>query len=107
MGGHQLNQGNQVDGGDSLAATLLLLLAVILGGRSGLARVVFPKKNQQSALGVLVGLGLGLQEDGKLTQGGLEFFLERLVGRLWKERLLLEDGPDAHGLLKHDDGSSQ
>merc|ERR550519_2229927 len=58
-------------------------------------------------VGVLVGLGLGLQEDGKLTQGGLEFFLERLVGRLWEERLLLEDGPDAHGLLKHDDGSSQ
>merc|ERR1712212_762128 len=42
---------------------------------------------------ILVGLGLGLQEDGKLTQGGLQ--------------LLLEDGPDAHGLLEHDDGSSQ
>merc|ERR1712037_460191 len=143
--GHQLNQGNQVDGGDSLAATLLLLLAVILGGSSGLARVVFPKKLQQSAGGgglhhfhngvvhgvlvlvqpasdvvghdsgvvgdgevsILVGLGLGLQEDGKFTQGGLEFFLERLVGCFGEERLLLEDGPDAHGLLKHDDGSSQ
>ena len=45
--GHQLNQGNQVDGGDSLAATLLLLLAVILGCGSGLTRMVFPEKHQQ------------------------------------------------------------
>merc|ERR1719361_298270 len=44
-GGHQLNQGDEVDGGDSLAATLLLLLAVILGSRSGLARMIFPEKN--------------------------------------------------------------
>merc|ERR1719192_2190335 len=58
-------------------------------------------------VGVLVSLGLWLQEDGKLTQGGLEFFLEGLVCRLGEQRLLLEDGPDAHGLLKHDDGSSQ
>merc|ERR1719278_1561834 len=58
-------------------------------------------------VGVLVSLGLGLQEDRKLTKRGLEFFLERLVGRLGEERLLLEDGPDAHGLLKHDDGSGQ
>ena len=56
---------------------------------------------------ILVSLGLGLEEDGKLTQGGLEFFLERLVGCLREERLLLKDGPDAHGLLKHDDGSGQ
>ena len=56
---------------------------------------------------ILVSLGLGLQEDGKLTQGGLEFFLERLVGCLREEGLLLKDGPDAHGLLKHDDGSGQ
>ena len=56
---------------------------------------------------ILVSLGLGLQEDGKLTQGGLEFFLERLVCCLGEQRLLLKDGPDAHGLLKHDDGSSQ
>merc|ERR1719412_272438 len=144
-GGHQLNQGNQIDGGDSLAATLLLLLAVILGSCRGLARVVFPEKNQQSAgggglhhfhngvvdgilvllqpssdvvghdsgvvgdgkVGVLVSLGLGLQEDGKLTKGGLEFFLERLVCRIGEQRLLLKDGPDAHRLLKHDDGGSQ
>merc|ERR1719237_421948 len=49
-GGHQLNQGDEVDRGDSLAATLLLL-AVILGGRGGLARVVFPEKHQQSTGG--------------------------------------------------------
>ena len=56
---------------------------------------------------ILVSLGLGLQEDGKLTQGGLEFFLEGLVCRLGEQRLLLKDGPDAHRLLKHDDGGSQ
>merc|ERR1719347_1978108 len=144
-GGHQLTQGDQVDRGDSLAATLLLLLALLLGGSSWLARVVFPQKNQQSIsrlalhdfdhrvvdgilvllepssdvvghdsgvvgdgeVGVLVSLGLGLQEDGKLTQGGLEFFLEGLVCRLGEERLLLEDGPDAHRLLRHDDGCGQ
>merc|ERR550519_1466613 len=58
-------------------------------------------------VGVLVSLGLGLQEDGKLTQGGLEFFLEGLVCRLGEQRLLLEDGPDTHRLLKHDDGGGQ
>merc|ERR1719398_513897 len=144
-GGHQLNQRNQVDGRDRLAATLLLLLAFILRGGGGLAGVIFPKKNQELAsrgglhhfdhgvvhrvlvlvepssdvvrhdsgvvgdgkVSILVSLGLGLQEDGKLTQGGLEFFLERLVGCLREEGLLLKDGPDAHGLLKHDDGSGQ
>merc|ERR1719412_1025723 len=50
-GGHQLNQGNQVDGGDSLAATLLLLLTLLLWCGSGLARVIFPKENKQSASG--------------------------------------------------------
>merc|ERR1719333_1393588 len=58
-------------------------------------------------MGVLVGLGLGLQEDGQLAKGGLEFFLEGLIGSLGEEGLLFQDGPDAHGLLKHDDGGSQ
>ena len=44
-GGHQLNQGDEVDGGDSLAATLLLLLALLLGCGGGLAGVVFPEKD--------------------------------------------------------------
>merc|ERR1719322_969118 len=46
-GGHQLNQGDKVDGRHSLAASLLLLLALLLGGGSGLARVVFPEKDQK------------------------------------------------------------
>merc|ERR550519_2642604 len=50
-GGHQLNQGDKVDGRHSLAATLLLLLALVLGGSSGLTRVVFPEENQQSTGG--------------------------------------------------------
>merc|ERR1712061_941971 len=144
MGGHQLDQGDEVDGGDSLAATLLLL-ALLLGSGGGLARVVFPEENQQGAGGgglhdldhgvvdgvlvllkpssdvvghdasvvgdgkvsVLVRLGLWLEEDWQLAQGGLQLLLKGLVSGLREEGLLLEDGPDAHGLLKHDDGSSQ
>merc|ERR1711962_1434022 len=145
MGGHQLHQGDKVDGRHSLATTLLLLLALILGGSSGLARVVFPEENQQGVsglalhdldhrvvdgvlvllkpssdvvrhdasivgdgkVGVLVSLRLGLQEDGKLAKRGLEFFLEGLIGGLGEEGFLLQNGPDAHRLLKHDDGGSQ
>ena len=58
-------------------------------------------------VGVLVGLRLRLQEDGQLAEGGLQLLLKGLVSGLWEERLLLEDGPDAHGFLKHDDGSSE
>merc|ERR1711994_830614 len=56
---------------------------------------------------VLVSLGLRLQEHGQLAQGGLQLLLEGLVSGLGEERLLLQDGPDTHGLLKHDDGGSQ
>ena len=45
--GHQLDKRDEVDRGHSLAATLLLLLAVILGCGSGLTRMVFPEKHQQ------------------------------------------------------------
>merc|ERR550532_63808 len=145
-GGHQLIERHQVDGGHSLAAaSLLLLLALILGGAGGLAGVVSPQPNQQGALGgrledlhhgvvdgilvllqpvghvivhnssvvghtevsILVGLGGGLQEDGKFSQGSLQLLLEGLVSSLGEERLLLEDGPETHGLLEHDDGSLQ
>ena len=58
-------------------------------------------------VGILVSLGLGLQEHRQLTQGGLQLLLKGLVSGLGEEGLLLEDGPDAHGLLEHDDGSSQ
>merc|ERR550532_1874913 len=145
-GGHQLSQGDQVDGGHSLAAaSLLLLLALILGGGGGLAGVVSPQVDQQGAgrggledlhyavvdgvlvllqpvghvvghdtsvvrhteVSILVGLGGGLQEDGKFAQGSLQLLLEGLVSGLGEERLLLEDGPETHGLLEHDDGSLQ
>merc|ERR1711899_31185 len=137
--------GNEVDGGDSLAATLLLLLALLLGSGGGLARVVKPKVDEELAragalhdlnngiidrvlvllqpvghvvghdtgvvrdgkVGVLVSLGLGLEEHWQLAKGGLQLLLKGLVSGLREEGLLLEDGPDAHGLLKHDDGSSQ
>ena len=36
-GGHQLPKRDEVDGGDGLAATLLLLLPLLLGRRCGLA----------------------------------------------------------------------
>merc|ERR1719323_1571537 len=56
---------------------------------------------------ILVSLGLGLQEDGKLTKRSLQLLLKGLVSSLGEERLLLKDGPDTHGLLKHDDGSGK
>ena len=39
-GGHQLDKGNEVDGGDGLAAALLLLLALLLWCCGRLSRVV-------------------------------------------------------------------
>ena len=58
-------------------------------------------------VGPRVGLRLGFQEDGQLAQGGLQLLLKGLVSGLWEEGLLFEDGPDAHGLLEHDDGSGE
>ena len=58
-------------------------------------------------MGVLVRLRLRLQEDRQLAKGGLQLLLKGLVGGLGEERLLLEDCPDAHGLLEHDDGGGQ
>merc|ERR1719192_230139 len=50
-GGHQLSQRDEVNRGHSLAtASLLLLLAIILGGSSGLSGVVSPEQDQQLAL---------------------------------------------------------
>merc|ERR1719336_3549149 len=49
-GGHQLSQRDEVDRGHSLAtASLLLLLTLILGGSSGLSRVVGPEKDKKLA----------------------------------------------------------
>merc|ERR1719400_3022114 len=143
---HQLIERDEVDRGDSLAAaSLLLLLALILGSGGGLAGVISPQPHQQGTLGgrledlhhgvvdgilvllqpvgdvvvdntgvvrhtevsVLVSLLGGLQEDGQFDQGSLQLLLEGLVSGLGEERLLLEDGPETHGLLKHDDGSLQ
>merc|ERR1712218_434210 len=58
-------------------------------------------------VGVLVSLRLGLQEDRKFAKGRLEFLFEGLIRGLGEEGFLLQDGPDAHGLLKHDDSGSQ
>merc|ERR1712098_784614 len=55
----------------------------------------------------LVSLGGRLQEDWKLSKGSLELLLKGLVSGLREERLLLKNGPETHGLLKHDDGSLQ
>merc|ERR1711963_522390 len=62
---------------------------------------------RNTKVSILVSLGGGLQEDGKLAQGSLQLLLKGLVSGLGEERLLLEDGPETHGLLKHDDGSLQ
>merc|ERR1712048_912735 len=50
---------------------------------------------------------MGLQEHWQLAQGSLQLLLKGLVSGLGEERLLLEDGPETHGLLKHDDSSLQ
>merc|ERR1719192_872733 len=145
-GGHQLSQRDEVDRRHGLAtASLLLLLAIILGGSSGLSGVVSPEENQELALGgglhdldnsvvdgvlvllqpashvvvdntgvvrdakvsILVSLGGGLQEHGQLAKGSLQLLLKGLVSGLGEEGLLLKNGPDTHGLLKHDDGSGK
>merc|ERR1719188_685305 len=56
---------------------------------------------------ILVSLGLGLQEDGQLAKGSLQLLLKGLVSGLGEKGLLLKNGPNTHGLLKHDDGSGQ
>merc|ERR1711963_455123 len=145
-GGHQLSQRNQVDRGDSLATTsLLLLLTLILLDLSGLSRMVGPEENQEltgagglhdlnnsvvdgilvllqpssdvvghntsvvrnGKVSIFVSLGLGFQEDWQLAKGSLQLLLKGLVSGLGEEGLLFKNGPDTHGLLKHDDGSSQ
>merc|ERR1719443_268373 len=62
---------------------------------------------RNTKVGILVSLGGRLQEDGKLAQGSLQLLLKGLVSSLGEEGLLLKNGPDTHGLLKHDDGSLQ
>merc|ERR1711962_1193746 len=60
-----------------------------------------------SKVSVLVSLGLRCQEDRQLSERGLQLLLKGLISCLREKRLLLEDGPDTHRFLKHDDGSSQ
>merc|ERR1712061_612203 len=62
---------------------------------------------RDAKVSVLVSLGGGLQEHRQLAEGSLQLLLKRLVSGLGEERLLLKNGPDTHGLLKHDDGSLQ
>merc|ERR1719515_589903 len=51
-GGHQLSKRHEVDRGDGLAAaSLLLLLALVLGSSGGLSRVISPQKNKKLTLG--------------------------------------------------------
>merc|ERR1719394_35582 len=141
-----LSKTDQVDRGDSLATTsLLLLLTLILLDLSGLSRMVGPEENQEltgagglhdlnnsvingilvllkpssdvvghntsvvrdGKVSIFVSLGLGLQEDWQLAKGSLQLLLKGLVSGLGEEGLLFKNGPDTHGLLKHDDGGSQ
>ena len=55
-----------------------------------------------------VGAGVGLGELGPLAQKvGHEFLGEGGIGRLGEEGLLLKDGEEGHGLLKHVDALLQ
>merc|ERR550539_2320431 len=56
---------------------------------------------------ILVSLGGRLQEDGELAKRSLQLLLKGLVSGLGEKRLLLENGPKTHRLLKHDDSSLQ
>merc|ERR1719367_845938 len=62
---------------------------------------------RNAKVGILVSLGGRLQEDGKLAKGSLQLLFKGLVSSLGEEGLLFKNGPDTHGLLKHDDGSLQ
>jgi len=62
---------------------------------------------RNSKVSILVSLRSRLQEDWKFSKGSLELLLKGLVSGLGEERLLLKNGPETHGLLKHDDGSLQ
>merc|ERR1711963_1052256 len=144
-GGHQVVQLTLEVGGDSLAAALLLLAAVILGSLQGLAGMISEALDHQSVTAVLdhlddgvverilillqpagqvvgdgggvvddgemcvgVGSGVGLSEVGPLAQQvGVELLAEGLVSGLGEERLLLKDGEETHGLLKHEDAGPQ
>merc|ERR1719192_591458 len=62
---------------------------------------------RDAKVSILVSLGGGLQEHRQLAKGSLQLLLKGLVSGLGEERLLLKNGPDTHGLLKHDDRSSK
>merc|ERR1719150_3197899 len=62
---------------------------------------------RDAKVSILVSLGGGLQEHRQLAKGSLQLLLKGLVSGLGEERLLLKNGPDTHGLLKHDDGSGK
>merc|ERR1719192_1094846 len=62
---------------------------------------------RDAKVSILVSLGGGLQEHRQLAKGSLQLLLKGLVSGLGEEGLLLENGPDTHGLLKHDDGSGK
>merc|ERR550539_1077955 len=62
--------------------------------------------DSKMCVGVRSGVGLG--EVGPLAQQvGVELLAEGLVSGLGEERLLLKDGEETHGLLKHEDAGPQ
>merc|ERR1712226_153904 len=106
-------------------ATLALLALLVLGSLQGLTRVVLEAFNGQGVASVLdqpasqvvrhsggvvndsemriwVRAGVGLSELGPLAQQvGHQLLSEGGIGGLGEERLLLKDGQEGHGLLKH------
>merc|ERR1719412_1838141 len=141
-GVHQVVQLALEVGGDSLAATLLLLTApVVLLSLQRLAGMILETPDQQLVATVLheldngvverilvllqparqvVGDGGGVVDDGEMGVGigprvGLgkvgplseevihQLGSKGLIGGLGEERLLLKDGEQAHGFLKHID----
>merc|ERR1719412_967422 len=56
---------------------------------------------------ILVGGGFGFLEAGDLSKRCLQFLLKGFVSSLGEKRFFFKNGPDTHGLLKHDDTGSQ
>merc|ERR1719150_1182028 len=122
-GGHQVIKLALEVGGHSLAASLLLPVRCILGSLQRLAGVVSEALDSKRVATVLdelnngvierilvllqpasqvVGDSGGIVNNGKVrirVRAGVG--LEGLIGGLGEERLLLKDGKEAHGLLKH------
>merc|ERR1719342_2063054 len=60
-----------------------------------------------SKVSILVSFGCRLQEDWQFSKRCFQLFLKTFISGFWKERFFLENCPNSHRFLKHDDSSCQ